>query len=90
MQAIWKFELAITDINVIYMPIGAKVLHLDTQFGEPCIWALIPDTMAREEERFFRVYGTGHRHENIDSGIYIGTIKEKEDRLIWHVFEERK
>lgn len=68
------------------MPIGAEILHLNMQNGDPHLWVLVnPD--AKLEERHFEIYGTGHPIHG-DMGIerkYIGTYFEGE--FVFHLFE---
>ena len=42
MKTIHKFPLpALDDVVEIYMPPGARILTLQTQFEQPCIWAVV-------------------------------------------------
>lgn len=71
--------------TVIEMPMGAKILTVQTQRGAPCIWALVNDDYPSEERRFI-VYGTGHPLcENMQE--YIGTFQLDNGDLVFHVFE---
>ena len=85
---IWKYEIKITDDQSIKMPKGAEILTVQTQDGNPCIWALV-DPEADLEYRMIEVFGTGHPI-HYDMGIdrkYIGTIQIVEAGLVFHVFE---
>jgi hypothetical protein len=86
MHVIWKYPLEATDVQMVKMPKGAKILCVQTQGQTPCLWALIPDTKATLEERHFSIYGTGHLHEKIP-GTYIGTFQLMNGQLVFHVFE---
>ena len=87
-QTIWKFPLKVTDGQNISMPIGAEILTVQAQNGEPCIWALV-DPKADTEIRFFEIFGTGHPIFS-DAGVsrkYISTFQLRGGNLIFHVFE---
>lgn len=58
-ERIYKYELKITDGQNISLPIGAKILTVQTQGEKVCLWALV-DPKASTEFRFFEIFGTGH------------------------------
>jgi hypothetical protein len=82
MKRIYKYELK--DGRGIEMPIGAKVLTIQTQNGLPYIWALV-DTDAECDFRYFTIVGTGHDFPEADNFTYINTIQD--GQFVWHIFE---
>lgn len=83
---IFKYKLEV-DTTGIAMPIGADILALQVQYGEPCIWALV-DPNAPTEQRIFKVFGTGHEVPvDSESLNYIGTFQLLEGQFVGHVFE---
>lgn len=85
METIYKYELAITDNQVVQMPIDAKILTVQTQHGKPWMWALVNPEYPLVK-RNFETYGTGHRVPTL--GItYIGTYQVEDGSLVFHVFE---
>lgn len=88
MNTIWKYVLDTTDTQTIEMPSGAKVLTVQVQNGEPCIWALV-NTDNKIEERTFRIYGTGHHmdYKYVDKETYIGSYQLSGGLLVFHLFE---
>jgi hypothetical protein len=86
MKTIWKFPLKVDDVQLVPMPMGAEVLTMQIQDGQPCLWALV-DGGERQEQRLIEIFGTGNPiHE--DAGIqrrYIGTFQQSP--FVWHVFE---
>lgn len=89
-KTIWKFELSpsITGTHSFTMPKDAKILTVQTQNNNPCIWALV-NPNNEVEERFFELFGTGH-DVYCDMGIdrkYINTIQMREGGLVFHLFE---
>lgn len=84
-KTIWKFALALVDVQEIQIPKRARVLCVQLQHGAPCLWAHVdPDNMT--EVRRFRIVGTGHPAPEDVSG-YIGTFQIHGGALIFHVFE---
>lgn len=82
---VWKFPLKITDIQNVMMPEGARVLTVQMQHGELCMWALVnPD--APKQRREIEVIGTGNPMPDAVRR-YIGTAQQLGGQLIWHVFE---
>lgn len=85
MKRIWKFEIETTDNQTIGMPVGAEILTVQTQYGKPCLWALVnPD--GNKEQRHIEIIGTGNPVKEA-SRIYIGTYQLRDGALVFHVFE---
>ena len=84
-KKIWKFTFPVTNRSDIPMPKGAKLLSVQRQDGDICVWALV-DPVAPTETRRFAVYGTGQLVPD-DPGAYVGTVQQLDGRLVWHVFE---
>lgn len=89
MKTIWKFELKMSSSERVQMPKGAEILCVQTQYGKPCLWALVNP---EEKEKVFRIIetcGTGHDiHElRFDFRKYIGTYQLHDGKLVFHVFE---
>jgi len=79
-EQIWKFEI---EEGPIRMPVGAKILSVQSQGGRGMIWALV-DPNAEDEPRWFAVVGTGEPF-NETNMTYIGTYQESP--FVWHLFE---
>ena len=84
-MTIWKWLLL--PETTIYMPIGAKLLTVQLQHGEPQLWAMV-DAGAPKEVRTFRTYGTGHDLPD-EPGQYVGTFQMLGGNLAFHVFEDK-
>ena len=84
-MTVYKYELWIDDFVSIQMPVGAEVLHVDVQRGQPCIWARV-DPTAGPERRIFRVARTGHPLDPA-IGPHIGSFQMHDGELVFHVFE---
>ena len=80
---IWKYPLFPT-INKLPFPVGARVLTVQEQDGNLCLWVQV-DVNAEREERIFTVYGTGWVMPK-NPGTYVGTAQLQS--LVFHVYEE--
>lgn len=95
MKTIWKFSIPGTlddDVNIaISMPDGAEILTLQMQDGKPVLWAIV-DPYAPHERRYFKVVGTGQKHEQpltwFTKSAYVATVQER--HLVWHIFEVKE
>lgn len=88
MKTIYKYELEVEDKQEIRMPKGAKILSVQTQHGNPCIWTLV-DNSEYHEIRTFIMHGTDHPCEESDL-IFIGTIQMIDGNLVFHIFEQKE
>jgi len=89
MKAIWKNKLQVVDFQTVVIPVGSKILCVQTQGNEPCIWFINPNVDEKKcEARRFAIIGTGHQKESID-GYYIGTFQLDGGALIFHLFEQK-
>lgn len=85
MNTIWKYELAsYTDINTIKMRKDAEILSVQVQGGEVCLWAYL-NNLNEDEQRYFRIIGTGHLIPDDFTANFIGTVQL--DNLVFHIFE---
>lgn len=84
---IWKYVLQMEDEQTIKMPKGAKVLSVQMQNDEICVWALV-DPAAELENKAFWIIGTGNPfYLDMNFAKYIGTVQQLGGRLVWHIFE---
>ena len=87
MKRIYKYKLEVTDEQYIVMPAGAEILTVQTQFGQPCIWALVDiDETPCDIEYKFEIFGTGNPIDDDFEGKYIGTFQMAEGQLVYHLF----
>ena len=86
MKTIWKYELEVTDEQVISVPVEAQALAVQVQGGKPCIWALV-DSEAERRHRTVYIHGTGHEVSlGAQSGRHLGTVQLAGGALVFHVF----
>jgi hypothetical protein len=84
-MAIWKYTLALTDVQVVPMPADAVMLSVANQRGSLCLWAMV-DPSQGMASRTIEIFGTGHVLPPAVRS-FIGTVVM--DEFVWHVFEER-
>ena len=84
-KQIWKYQLQTTDSQEVKMPEGAKILCLQMQNSNPCIWALV-DASAKIERRVFQTFGTGENISKLSELKYVDTYQLL-NGLVLHVFE---
>lgn len=86
MNVVWKYTLIVDDNLNVELPLGAKVLSVQEQFGEPQMWVLVNQEQSTYETRKFRLAGTGHpiKENNIS---FIGTFQLYNGGFVGHLFE---
>ena len=80
---IWKYELAITELQLIDVSIDAEFLSVDNQRGQLCLWIML-DPLQKTHRRRIEVFGTGHEMD-LAKRKFIGTVLI--GSFVWHVFE---
>jgi hypothetical protein len=89
MKTIWKYKLELTDVQNILMPESARILSVQFQRRELCLWALL-DPEEPKMRRRIRIVGTGNPMPDHGSiWWFIGTVQQEEYGLVWHVFAEQ-
>jgi hypothetical protein len=85
-NTIYKY-LITPGYTALMLPLGAKVLTVQVQNGDPFIWVL-QDPNEQQARRMFTYFGTGHEVPSEYAGGYIGTFMQ-EGTLVWHLFERK-
>jgi hypothetical protein len=95
MKAIYKYQIAKPENQPshvsIEMPVGARILTVQMQGLNMCIWASVDLSPNPEiEMRYFRILGTGWEIEEalFEKYTYLGTVQVHGGLFIWHIFEE--
>lgn len=85
---IWKYPLAVADVQEHFMPEGAKLLDAQLQHGEPQLWALV-DEKAKVGRRKIAIYGTGNPIPDAPDapGAYVASFQIGGGALVFHVFD---
>ena len=90
MKTIYKYSLydvidVFSGVVKLEMPKGAKILHVYSQQGRPCLLVLV-DTANETEFRNFRIVGTGYEID-FDCSNHVGTWLQQDGVFVWHLFE---
>ena len=87
MKAVYKYPLTMVDKQEVSIPTGAKILSIQVQHNQICIWALV-NTDNEFEKRTFILCGTGYSISTELQLNFIGTVLLYEGELVIHCFEE--
>ena len=85
MYRIWKYTVPIEAAFDLQLPVGARLLTVQTQADVPQLWALVDDEAARESVEFL-LYGTDHPAGGAVDADYIGTFQLYAGTLVFHLF----
>lgn len=85
MDCIYKYDLAISDQQLIELPIGAILLCVQVQHGQPRLWARVNPAQPKENKKII-THGTGHMVPET-TGRHIGTYQLADGNIVFHVFE---
>lgn len=83
-MTIWKYQLAITRHQIISVSKKHKILTIQVQQYQPCLWVVIEENGEFVEKPIFML-GTGHDGPPPEWN-YIGTAQPG-DGFVWHYFE---
>lgn len=87
MKTIHKYELKVTDMQVIQMPEHAKVLSANVQHGTVYIWAMVR-TENKMVDRKVYMHGTGHTVLCGDKAQFVETVMLYDGNIVLHIFVE--
>lgn len=88
-KTIYKYNLKVMGRQTIELPIGAEILTIQSQYENPCLWALVDPENTDSKSRVIEMFGTGHP-VGYDMGVsrkYISTFQLNGGQLVFHVFE---
>lgn len=86
-RVVWKYPFGEGGEFRIRMPLGAKILHVDTQGRQPCMWALV-DPEAPVVPRGFVLLGTGHVINDFSPAwTFVGTFLADDGRFVFHLWD---
>ncbi len=90
MKTIYRYPLAITDIQTIEVPFRFKILDAQFKDGVPCLWCEV-ETDHAPKGLTIEIIGTGNPMIDLDPGVvrrYIATIQHTLNgyTLVWHLY----
>ena len=73
----------------VVMPVGSKLLRVDTTMTKLAFWAAVPMGEPRLVTRRFLLLMSGEaiNEEELPTLFYRGTVQLYHDCFVWHVFE---
>ena len=86
-KRIFKYKLG-SRVQDIMMPVGSRIIHVESQFGIPCLWAEVDTGLdVQLNKRRFVIINTGDSIPN--SGLrYVGTFFLENGAYVGHVYED--
>jgi hypothetical protein len=84
-KTIYKYELAVTDEQVVDLPLGGEVLSLQVQHGKPCLWVYVDPSQPSRPCRII-TKGTGHPADDVADTTFLGTYQLRDGALVFHAF----
>lgn len=88
MKTIWKFILETTDTQRILIPSGSSILTVQSQNGEPRLWAEVNHDSPLENV-IIETFRTGHPMDE-SKRDYIGTYQMNGGALVFHVYVNKE
>jgi hypothetical protein len=83
-KVIWKYPLEVTGYQEVSVPRDAEFLHVGSQNGQVCAWALV-DPSKGVETVPIHIVGTGNPMlPEGDWRYHLGTVQHGE--FVWHIF----
>lgn len=87
MRTIYKEPLLITGEQTITLPLQAKILHLDCQRDNVCVWYECDTELPTKRVTIF-CYGTGHPIPTDRKQQYLGTVLVEGGDGVFHFYKE--
>ena len=87
MKTIYKYNLDITDSQLIELPIDSEILSVKCQDNFLCMWLLIEVGTIETTSLEIEIFGTGNPiyENNKTSRKFVDTVVMP-NGLVWHVF----
>ena len=86
MNVIYKYELPLQDgIITVKLPKNSHICDINNQGDNIFLWVALHEE-AEFEERYFKIYGTGHKIDHMEQLRFYKTL-HMPNGLVWHIFE---
>lgn len=88
-KTIHKHTLDDMPLQIISLPVGAKIISAINQHEEIVIYYLFDIETTMREDRRIEIWGTGHEigYDSTTKREFIGTVSMNNARLVFHIFE---
>ena len=92
MKKIYKYILKTVRKQNIFMSTGAKILSVQSQKGQICIWAIVDtDDPCDLIEHEIYIEGTGYLLiDDLENYRFLSTVQILNGNLVWHVFIKKQ
>lgn len=88
MQTVFKYVIPAEDSPTLMIPDGARILSIQGQAGEVCLWAHVDTEMPMAPVKL-HVFGTGHHMpDKVVEWQFLGTTQLLNGTLVFHVYRE--
>ena len=83
-RTVWKYPLSMNSRQKILVGASPRVVHVDTQRGEPFVWIEQAIGQGRGEI-WLELVGTGGNTP--DGGKYVGTVLLSDGDFVFHIYD---
>ena len=91
MKKIYKYNLDITDRQLLELPKGSEILSVKNQGDNICLWALVNSEEQSKEVFEIEIFGTGHDiYENEKTERKFIDTCVMPNGLVWHIVHRIK
>lgn len=90
MNKIYKYEIDLTDEQVITLPESAKILSIIEQRNHIMLYALVDiEHVNTTTNKKIRIVGTGQQFPDSELWDFVSTVSLDGGLFVWHVFKLR-
>lgn len=86
MKTIYKYNLEITDRQIVKMPYNSEIISVKNQGNSLCLWAMVETNNEVRPTYEIEIFGTGNPIEKDVFREFIDTCVMP-NGLVWHVFK---
>lgn len=86
-RKVYKYPLAVTDLQTIELPLFGQILDIQVQKGNLFLWALVNTSFTETSKRKIMILGTGHDISDENYLTHISTFQLYGGDLVFHAFE---
>lgn len=88
MQVVHKYIISLVEYGIVFLPKFAKILSIQYQGNDLCLWALV-DPSNSLEKRVFQVLVTGEELKSgpFETWSHLATCQHEHSGTVVHIFE---
>jgi len=89
MNAIWKYEVEVTDEQNIDMPVGSNIISAQVQDDKICLWVEVDTDEKDVKDVVIEIFGTGNKiSDTSKERRFIDTVQFHGGALVFHVYAQ--